>query len=165
NLSEKISTNGKNDKLTTALHQTIQKVSSDIEGLRFNTAISSMMELTNEFGKSDTINKDDFATLLKLLSPFAPHMCEQLWSELGSDGSIFESTWPQYDAELAKDTEVTLAVQINGKLRDTLIVSADISDEAAKSTALASEKVQKWLEGKEPKKVIYVKGKLVSIVV
>ena len=164
-LSEKISEAAVSDKkLVAQVHQTIQKVSKDIEGLCFNTAISSMMELTNEFNKFETINKSDYLLLIKLLSPFAPHMCEDLWSQLGNSESIFESGWPQYNAELAKDDEITLAIQINGKLRDTLIVGADITEEQAKAMAIKSEKVQKWLEGKEPKKLIYVKGKLISIV-
>ncbi len=164
-LNEKISDSAVSDKkLTAQLHQTIKKVSEDIEGLRFNTAISCMMQLSNEMGKAESITKEDFSVLLKLLSPFAPHMMEELWNEAGNKESIFESAWPQYNAELAKDEEITLAVQVNGKLRDTLTVSADISEEEAKAAVLASEKIQKWLEGKEPKKIIYVKGKLISIV-
>jgi len=164
-LNEKISDQSTADKkIITQIHQTIKKVSDDIAGLHFNTAISSMMELVNEMNKVDTISKDDFAVLIKLLSPFAPHISEELWFELGNKNSIFESAWPEFDAELAKDSEVTLAVQINGKLRDTITVDANISDDEAKVTALKSEKIKKWLEGKEPKKVIYVKGKLISVV-
>lgn len=164
-LSEKISVDFNIEKnVTTKLHQTIKKVTEDIALLHFNTAISSMMELVNEMNKVDNISKDEFALLVRLLSPFAPHISEELWSDLGNKNSIFESVWPAYDVELAKDTEIVLAVQINGKLRDTLTVSADIGEEEAKATALNSEKVQKWLEGKTPKKVIYVKGKLISIV-
>ncbi|MFA6423850.1 MAG: leucine--tRNA ligase [Candidatus Magasanikbacteria bacterium] len=151
--------------MTTVLHQTIKKVSEDILALHFNTAISSMMELVNEMNKVPNVSKEDFVLLLQLLSPFAPHITEELWSQVGNKGSIFESVWPQHNAELAKDTEITLAIQINGKLRDTILVSADISEEEAKQASLNSEKVQKWLEGKTPKKVIYVKNKLVSIVV
>jgi len=121
--------------------------------------------LVNEMNGVENISKDDFVLLIKLLSPFAPHMSEELWSALGNKDSIFESIWPQYDASLAQNTEITLAVQINGKLRDTLVVNADISEDEAKSVVIASEKVQKWLEGKEPKKIIYVKGKLISIVI
>ena len=165
-LSEKISEDFSIDKnVTTKIHQTIKKVTEDIALLHFNTAISSMMELVNEMNGVENISKDDFVLLIKLLSPFAPHMSEELWSALGNKDSIFESIWPQYDASLAQNTEITLAVQINGKLRDTLVVNADISEDEAKSVVIASEKVQKWLEGKEPKKIIYVKGKLISIVI
>lgn len=165
NLSEKIGEAQNNKKITAQIHQTIKKVSDDIEAMRFNTAISTMMELINELSKCEKINKEDYLVLLKLLSPFAPHLAEELWSQLGNQDSIFESTWPKYDAELAKDEELTLAVQVNGKLRDTLVVSADISEEEVTKLVLDSEKIQKWLNGQIPKKIIYIKGKLVSIVI
>ncbi|MFH2018373.1 MAG: class I tRNA ligase family protein, partial [bacterium] len=154
-----------NEKITTLLHQTIKKVTDDIENMRFNTAISQLMILVNEMTKEDQLLLTPYSLLLKLLSPFAPHIAEEIWAELGNKESIFLSDWPAYDAELAKDAEIILAVQVNGKLRDILTVSADISEEEAKQTALASEKIQKWLEGNQPKKIIYVKGKLISIVV
>jgi leucyl-tRNA synthetase len=153
-----------NDRFVALLHQTIKKVSEDIEAMRFNTAIAKLMTLVNEVGQGE-ISKQTFSILLKLLSPFAPHLAEELWSQLGNPGSIFESAWPQYDSDLAKDEEITLVVQVNGKLRDTLVVSAEIGEADAKDLALKSEKIQKWLEGKEPKKVIYIKGKLVSVVI
>ncbi|TAN33567.1 leucine--tRNA ligase [Patescibacteria group bacterium] len=155
----------RNDSMTQLLHQTIKKVTEDIEAMRFNTAIAKMMELSNEFSKQAKISIANFELFVKILSPFAPHMCEELWSLLGHKKSITFEPWPKYDPELAKEKEITLAVQVNGKLRDTLEVVAGISEEEAKSRALASEKIQRWLEGKQPKKVIYVKGKLVSIVV
>lgn len=165
-LNEKVSNEAVIDKKTPAsLHQTIKKVTEDIEGLRFNTAISAMMELTNDLNKFDKISTDSFSLLVKLLSPFAPHASEELWSGMGNKTSIFASEWPKYDAELAKEDEVTLAIQINGKLRDTILVPIDISEEEVKQKVIASEKVQKWLDGKEAKKIIYVKGKLVSIVI
>jgi leucyl-tRNA synthetase len=147
------------------LHQTIKKVTEDIEGLRFNTAIASLMALVNEMTKSENLQLTTYNLLLRLLSPFAPHITEELWSQLGNKTSITKAQWPKYDPELAKEDKITIAVQINGKLRDTFEVPAEISEEEVKKLALALEKVQKWLEGKEPKKVIYVKGKLVSIVV
>jgi leucyl-tRNA synthetase len=102
---------------------------------------------------------------VKILSPFAPHLCEEIWSQLGNNGSIALEAWPEYNEALTKEQEITLAVQINGKLRDTISVDAEITEAAAKEAVLASQAVQKWLEGKEPKKIIYVKGKLISIVV
>ncbi len=162
---EKINGETDNDKIVIMLNQTIKKVGEDIEGMRFNTAIAKMMELVNEISKHDAISNLQFAALIKILSPFAPHMCEELWSHLGNTDSIALAPWPTYDEALTKESEITLAVQVNGKLRETITVSADISEEEAKKIALASETVQKWLEGKEPKKIIYVKGKLVSIVV
>lgn len=152
-------------KLQTVLHQTIKKVTEDIEGMRFNTAISKMMELANEMSKLEQVSVVDYSLFVKILSPFAPHVCEELWNQLGHTKSLALEQWPQYDEKLIVESEITLAVQVNGKLRDTITVAADISEENAKKTVLASTAVQKWLEGKEPKKIIYVKGKLISIVV
>ncbi|MCX6781903.1 MAG: leucine--tRNA ligase [Candidatus Magasanikbacteria bacterium] len=153
------------EKMTRIMHQTIKKATHNIESMRFNTAIAKMMELINEISKENKITPEYYGLLILILSPFAPHMCEEIWQTLGHKKSLALEAWPEYSEELAKDSEITLAVQINGKLRDTLEVSADITETEAKDMAVASEKVKKWLEGKEPKKVIYVKGKLVSIVV
>ena len=133
--------------------------------MRFNTAVSALMVLVNEMSKQESVLSEDYSTLLKLLSPFAPHMCEELWGVLGNKKTLVYEPWPKYDLELTKESIVTLAVQINGKVRDEISIDADASEDEVKKLALASEKVQKWLEGKEPKKIIYVKGKLVSIVV
>ncbi len=168
NLQEKLKRNneqGARNSLTTILHQTIKKVTADIEAMRFNTAIAALMELVNELTKQDAISPADYATLIQLLSPFAPHLAEELWQILGNADTVAFSSWPVFDPNLIVTNEIQLVVQINGKLRDTLTVAADISEADAKQAALASEKIQKWLEGKEPKKIIYVKGKLVSIVV
>jgi len=152
-------------KLKTSLHQTIKKVGEDIEGLRYNTAIAKMMSFANDAGDSEEIVRTDFKMFVQVLAPFAPHLAEDLWNRLGEKESIFKSDWPKYDPELAKSDEMTIAIQVNGKLRDTLVFMADTDEEEIKSTSLASEKVKKWLDGHEPKKVIYVKGRLVSIVV
>ncbi len=152
-------------KLETQLHQTIKKVTEDIETMRFNTAIAKMMELANEMSKQEKILAAHYALFVKALSPFAPHMCEEIWSQLGHKKSIALESWPEYDEKLTIENEITLAVQVNGKLRDTITMPAEISEEDAKKAVLSSEKIQKWLEGKEPKKIIYVKGKLISIVV
>ncbi len=147
------------------LHQTIKKVTEDIDDMRFNTAIAKMMELANEMSKQEKIAASDYALFVKILSPFAPHLCEEIWNQLGNSGSIALEVWPEYNEALTKEQEITLAVQINGKLRDAISVDAEITEAAAKEIVLASPAVQKWLEGKEPKKIIYVKGKLISIVV
>ncbi|MBD3311291.1 MAG: leucine--tRNA ligase [Candidatus Magasanikbacteria bacterium] len=162
-LQDKVQADAESD--SKLLHKTIKKVTEDIEKMHFNTAISAMMELVNEWQKADKISKEDFAIFVKLLSPFAPHMAEELWSELGSGSTITFETWPEYDESLIQDDMITLVVQINGKVRANLEVSADISESEAKDKALEEDNVKKWLEGKQPKKVIYVKGKLVSIVV
>ncbi len=154
-----------NDRLLSKLHQTIKKVSDDIEKMSFNTAVAKMMELVNEMSRETKISPIAYRILVQLLSPFAPHMSEELWSILGNKESISKSEWPKYDAELAKESTFTIAVQINGKVRDQIEIDANASEDAVKKLVLESEKVQKWLEGKEPKKIIYVKGKLVSVVV
>jgi leucyl-tRNA synthetase len=154
-----------NSKIDTLLHQTIKKVTEDIEAMRFNTAVAKIMTLVNEMGTVDSLSNNQYQILIKLLSPFAPHICEEIWSQFGNQKTLVFESWPKYDEVLTKESEVTIAVQVNGKLRDTIIMPADISEEEAKKIVLASEKIQKWLEGKELKKIIYVKGKLVSIVV
>lgn len=153
------------NKITTLLHQTIKKVSSDIDEMHFNTAIAKMMELVNELMKEEKISEQLFVTLLKLLSPFAPHFAEELSSVIGAKEELAYSAWPSFDPQLTLSQTFTLAVQVNGKLRDTLEVATDITEDKVKELVLQSEKVQKWLEGKTPKKIIYVKGKLVSVVV
>ncbi len=148
------------------LHQTVKKVTEDIEGMRFNTAIAKMMELINALHKEETMSKEQFSMLVRILSPFAPHITEELWqAQLGMQGTVGRAAWPAYDEDKLVNDTVTLAVQVNGKVRGDVEVPSDISDEDAKAEAMAHPNVQKWLEGKEPKKVIYIKGKLVSIVV
>ncbi|GBE16463.1 leucine--tRNA ligase [bacterium BMS3Abin15] len=170
------------------LNKTIKKVTEDIENFRFNTSISQMMIFLNflfktqeelkkskseadrkkgEFtiGQSFMISKSDFEKFIILLSPFAPHICEEIWQEkLKHKESIFKEKWPEYDKKLIKDEEIELVVQVNGKLRDRIKVSADISEDEAKKVALESEKVNNFVKDKEPKKMIFVKGKLINIV-
>ncbi len=160
---EKLKTTIKNSKLDRLLHKTIKKVTEDIENFKFNTAISALMILANEMSvQAFTIGQ--FETFLKLLSPFAPHIAEELWEKLGRKGSIILEKWPVYDPLLIAEEEIDLVVQVNGKLRDTIRVKADISEEEAKKVAMESKKVKKWIEGKEIKKVIFVKGRLINIV-
>lgn len=147
------------------LHQTIKKVTEDIENLRFNTAISQLMILTNEMSRSKVLSPTSYATLLQLLSPFAPHICEELWATLGNKKSIFLSDWPKHDASKLQFDTMKLAVQVNGKVRAEIEVATDMGEEEIKTKAFADENVKKWLGGKEPKKIIFVKGKLVSVVV
>ena len=154
-----------NSELESLLHQTIKKVTEDIENLKFNTAISSLMILLNKIEKQETISNIQYSQFLILLSPFAPHITEELWKDLGNKKSIHLQKWPEYDKELAKEKEIELVIQINGKVRDRLKVSADISEEEAEKVSLESEKIKKWIEGKEVRKIIFVKGKLVNVVV
>jgi leucyl-tRNA synthetase len=166
NLQDKISAiSTPSAKLTTALHQTIKKITEDIEAMRFNTAVAKLMELINIFSEAESLPREYVGIFARLLSPFAPHLCEELWQALGNTGSISTAAWPTYDPNSIANSELTIAIQINGKVRNTITVPADATEETIKTQALSTEKVKGWLEGKEPKKVIYVRGKLVSIVV
>ena len=158
---------GKGDvrNLTRLLHQTIRKVTEDIESMHFNTAISALMQCSNEMQKAEGVTAEQFKIFLQLLSPFAPHMAEELWSTIGEKGSITHAAWPVFDPELAREEKIELVIQVNGKVRDKIMMPADISVEDARRTALASEKVQKWLAGKEPADVIVVQGRLVNVVI
>jgi leucyl-tRNA synthetase len=151
--------------LETVYHQSVKKIGEDIESLSFNTAVSQLMIVTNalvEVGGVPRAFRDGY---LKLIAPFAPHMAEELWSRMGHADSIHRSAWPAFDPSKVVADTFELVIQVNGKVRDRIIVSADISEADAKAHALASESVQRYLEGKEPKKIMYVKGKLVTVVV
>ncbi len=164
-LQEKANDKNSHKKFEKVVHQTIKKVTEDIENMRFNTAIAQMMILINHMDKADKISIADYQALLIILSPFAPHITQELWSNLGNKASITEEQWPKYDSSLIKEEEIELVIQVNGKVRHKITVPADITEEDAKAKALESDQVNKWLDNKQPKKVIYVKGKLVSIVV
>ncbi|MBU0672418.1 MAG: class I tRNA ligase family protein, partial [Candidatus Margulisbacteria bacterium] len=146
-------------------HQTIKAVTDDIERFSFNTAIAKMMELVNEFAKAEKIDTELLKILLQLLSPFAPYMTEELWQILGNKESIHLQPWPKHDPELAKESEITIPVQVNGRLRDTISVPAEASDEEIKQKALASEKAKNFIAGKNIVKTIVVPKKLVNIVI
>jgi leucyl-tRNA synthetase len=154
------------------VHQTLKRVTRDFEAFQFNTIISSLMELLNEMYKARDAGaagspewNEAFEIYLKMLAPVAPHISEELWMRLGKPYSIHTQKWPAVDEAAAREDEITLVVQVNGKLRDRITVPADVSEEDAKAAALASEVVKKHLEGKTPKQVVYVKGRLVNIVV
>jgi leucyl-tRNA synthetase len=160
-----------NRSLRRKTHQTIRKVTHDFETFSFNTAIATVMELRNSLLNALKKKNVEAAawdeavtTMLLLLSPIAPHITEELWSARGQSYSIHQQAWPIWDDGVAKEDEVTLVVQINGKVRDRITVPAGTTDDMLKTTALASENVQKHLEGATPRKVIVVKGKLVNIV-
>jgi leucyl-tRNA synthetase len=147
------------------LHQTIKKVTEDIENFKFNTAISQLMICANELEKEEKIEKEIFENFLKLLAPFAPHICEEIWQFLGHKKSIFLVPWPKWDEKLAKEEMITLIIQVNGKVRDKVEVEVDISEERAKELAISRERVKKWIKEKEIKKIIFVPGKLINLVV
>jgi leucyl-tRNA synthetase len=150
--------------VTRVLHQTIKKVSADIEAFKFNTAISQMMIFVNEVEKHDAVNPELLETFVKILSPFAPHLSEELWEKMGNKKLITLEKWPTHDPKLAAEEEITLVVQINGKVRDTIVVASGTADAELEARALASDTVQTWLKGKHVMKIIVAKGKLVSIV-
>jgi leucyl-tRNA synthetase len=147
------------------LHQTIKKVGDDIETFGFNTAISQMMILVNHLTKQAVRPKSVIEKLILILSPFAPHIAEELWEKLGHTENLAYELWPEYDKELIKEKEIELAIQVNGKIKDRIVVSADADEDRIKQQVLASQKVTAALAGKEPKKVIVIKSRLVNIVV
>ncbi|MBU0626278.1 class I tRNA ligase family protein [Patescibacteria group bacterium] len=147
------------------LNQTIKKLTDDIDGFRFNTCISQLMIFVNHLTELETIDKKTFETLTTLLSPFAPHLAEELRSELGNEFSVFtKATWPIYDEECLKCCTINMAVQINGKVRGTICVAQDATQEDVMKEAKADEKIANRITG-EPKKIIYVQGKILNIVV
>jgi leucyl-tRNA synthetase len=153
-------------------HQTIRKVTEDLERFRFNTMIAALMEFTNYLAKvkeagniTDSAWEEAIDTLLLLLVPTAPHLAEELWQRTGHDYSIHNQSWPHWDEKLAKDEEITLVVQVNGKLRDRIIVPASTTEVEAKQIAAESTRVKAYLEGREVVKEIYVQGRLVNFVV
>ena len=147
------------------LHKTIKKVGEDVASLHYNTAISAMMICLRELEEKD-VSQEDFETFLKLLAPFAPFMTEEIWREtLGHKTSIHHEAWPVYDSSIIKEETVTLVLQVNSRTRGTVTAAAEVSETDATALALASESVKMYLAGKEPKKIIYVPGKLVNIVV
>ena len=157
---------GKNDgKLEKVYHQTVKKVTDDCEGLRFNTAISQMMVFINEGYKADTIPKEYVEGFVKLLSPIAPHVAEELWEKLGHTETITYTTWPTYDESKMVDDEVEIVVQVNGKVRTKMVVAKDSTKEELEAAALADDSIQKAAEGKQIRKVIAIPGKLVNVVI
>ncbi len=156
---------GSSKEAVSLLHKTIRKVSSDIDNMKYNTAIAAMMTYINKVYDDNRISGDDLSCLIRILSPFAPHLCEEMWHELGNDSFVSLAAWPDYDEALAKDDEIELAVQVNGKLRSTIKVPADETKENILEAVKTSEKIAAALEGKTIVKEIYVPGKIVNLVV
>jgi len=147
------------------LNQTIKKIGDDIESFGFNTAISAMMIFINHLNKQTVRPKAVIEKFVLILAPFAPHIAEELWEKLGHTDSLAYEPWPEYDKELIKEKEIELAVQVNGKIKDRIIVSAEADEEQIKQKALTCEKVIAAMAGKEPKKIIVIKSRLVNIVI
>ena len=159
-------------ELTRLIHQIVRKVSDDLERFKYNTAIAALMEYTNSMAR--TWEREDIGsetweqaieTLLLLMAPLAPHITEELWERTGHSGSIHNNSLPKWNPELAAEDEITLVVQVNGRLRDRIQVPASIEEDVAKQMAIASDKVKLHTDGKPTVKLIYVSGRLVNIVV
>ena len=153
-------------ELETKLHQTIKKVSNDFENLKFNTAIAAMMGLVNDFYKTNSITKGEFATLILLLNPVAPHMTEELWEMFyAQKGKAYQQKWPEYDEAKTVESTVEIAVQINGKVKATVLVGLDEEETSVKEKAHAIPAIADLIEGKSIVKEIYVKGRILNIVI
>ena len=163
-LSEKVQTSS-DTALEKSYNQTVKKVTEDYEALRFNTAISQMMVFINDGYKAEVLPKEYVEGFVKLLSPLAPHLSEELWEKLGHTTTITYEAWPTFDEAKLVDDEVEIPVQIKGKVRVKLLVSKDATKEELEALALASEQVQHWLEGNEVKKIIAIPGKMINIVI
>ena len=151
--------------LEVPVNRTVRKVSDDIEGLKFNTAIAAMMALMNEFDQNGGATRGEYRTLLLLLDPFVPHMAEEIWERLAFGGQLSQAAWPTYDEAKCVESTVEIALQINGKIRDRIRVAADIAAPDAIAAARANEKVAAAVAGMQTVKELYVPGKLVNIVV
>ncbi len=147
------------------LHQTIQKVTDDLDGMRFNTAIAAMMEFTNHLTKLEVRPRSVLEPFVLILSPFAPHLAEELWHTLGHQNTLAYEEWPKFDPALTKADEIEVPVQVNGKIRAKLTVPADVADDALRDAALKDPRVVESIAGKPLQKVIVVPRKLVNIVV
>jgi leucyl-tRNA synthetase len=164
--------NGEDDKeLLHMIHKTTERVTADLEKFRFNTMLAGLMEFTNYLSKakesgmvSASMWGEAIARMLLLLAPTTPHLAEELWARTGHSYSIHTQAWPEYDEELAKEEEITLAIQVNGRLRDKILVPASISEIDAKELALGRERVKALIDGKKLSKVIYVPKRVVNIV-
>ena len=152
-------------ELESSFHKTVKKVSNDIETLKYNTAIAALMTLTNEIYAKGAINKAELKTFITLLNPIAPHITEEIWEVAGFEGMLNETSWPTYDEAKCVDNEVEIAVQINGKVREKLVIPAEATQEEAIAAAKANEKIAAAIDGMTIVKELYVKGRLVNIVV
>ncbi len=156
---------GYTKELEGSIHKTIKKVSEDFETLKFNTGIAALMSLLNEFNDHGKITKDDLRTYLILLNPVAPHITEEMWQIIGLEGYLHDTTWPKYDEEKTKDKVIELPVQVNGKVRGTISVSIDDSQDVVREKAKKDENINRFIDGKQIIKEIFVPGKIYNLVV
>jgi leucyl-tRNA synthetase len=155
----------RSEALQASLHRMIRKVGEDYEAMKFNTAIAAMMAFVNEVYDAGSIGREDFRTMLKLVSPVAPHIAEELWQRVGGKGLVCRSAWPKYDAAMLIEETREIAVQVNGKVRGRIVIAADATGADIEAQALSDSTVQAWIKGKTVAKVIVVQGKIVNIVV
>ena len=153
------------EKLEVSFNKTVKKVSEDIENLKMNTAIAALMSLLNEIYEVKSINKAEMKTFITLLNPFAPHITEEMWEICGFEGMLNQTSWPTYDEAKCVDSTVEIAVQVNGKIKARIEVPAEVSNDDAISQAKAVDAVAKEIDGKTIVKELYVKKRLVNIVV
>jgi leucyl-tRNA synthetase len=147
-------------------HKLNKKVSDDLEKMKFNTSVAFFMEYTNFISeRKEELGKEEIKRVLILLSPFAPHLCEELWEKMGNKTSIMIEKWPKADSTLIKEEKAFLIVQVNGRVREKLEVNAGILKEEAEEMAKENERVKKWIEGKEIVEVFFVPDKLINIVI
>ena len=158
------SNDGYSKELETKMHQTIKKVSTDYEAMKFNTAIAALMSLVNDFYKAGSLTRGEFKTLLVLLNPVASHMTEELWEIEGFEGRLYNTTWPEYDEAKTVEDTVEIAIQVNGKVKGTVKVGREEDEASVKAKAHEVQTVANFLEGKNIVKEIYVKGKIFNIV-
>ena len=154
----------KSQELQIPINRLIKKVTEDLENLRFNTAIAAMMEFVNLAQRKNDVDDDIMKQFVLLVTPFAPYLAEELWQKLGGKYSVHQQNWPKYDLRLTKSTEITIVVQVNGKLREKLTVSAELGENELRTKVLTLPKVQKYLNDKKIKNVIIVPNRLVNIV-
>ncbi len=152
-------------ELETAFHKTIRKVSEDIEGLKFNTAIAALMSLINDITKTDSINRVELKTFLLLLNPFAPHITEEMWQQNGFEGMVTQQKWPSYDPAKCRENTIEIVVQLNGKIKDRLVIAADAEATDVLAQAKSMPRAAEGLAGMQIVKELYVPGKLVNLVV
>ena len=164
-LADIASGSGTTGKLESIMNKTVKKVSQDIEDMKFNTAIAAMMTCLNEINEVGSLTKDELSVFLRLLCPFAPHLCEEMWEQLGGEGLCSTAQWPDYDESKCVDDEIEIAVQVNGRVRDRFTVPADIDAAGAIAGAKALDKVKEFTDGMMFVKELYVPGKLVNLVV
>ena len=164
-LTDIMTAKNEDEALESLVHKTVKKVGDDIEAMKYNTAIAAMMTLINEFYKAGSVTKFDVETFVKILSPFAPHLCEEMWESMGHKTMLAVTPWPQYDEAKTVDSTVEIGVQFNGKSRGTVVIPADAESDAAVAAVKESGKFDSQLQDKQIVKVIYVKGKIINLIV